>query len=85
MRVRLGYRGVTTHCDQLLTTHGPVVEVLIRIENHADGYHLWLRHRHHAGLFMDCPSEEYDRLDDGTLVDVVDATLCGLLAYHPWC
>lgn len=73
---------MTTQCDDTLRLLGPVSEVLMRIEVHADGWSCWLRHRHIAGLFQDCPPAEYSKLTADELMDVLGAELSGLFAYR---
>jgi len=58
-----------------LTSFEPVCEGLLRIEWFADGWHLWVRHRHYSGLFCDCPPAEYHRLTTTELAEVLDATV----------
>lgn len=66
---------MTTDCDMRLTSQGPIAEVLMRAERKWEGWSLWIRHRHVAGLFTDCPAAEYHGLDAGTFLDVVDAEM----------
>lgn len=66
---------MTTDCDLRLTSYGPIVEVLYRLELKADGWTLWSRHRHYSGLFGDCGSTEYTRL---TMEEVQDVITVGL-------
>jgi len=55
------------NCAYQLTAFEPIVEGMLRLEYHADGWSLWVRHRHYGGLFQDCPPESYDRLSAGEL------------------
>lgn len=73
---------MTLHCDQMLLSHGPIVETLMRTEGHADGWACWIRHRHLGGLFTDCPTEEYEKLSADELVDVIAVVHYGLFAYR---
>jgi hypothetical protein len=66
---------MTTACDLRLTSFGPIVEVLYRLERRADGWCLWVRHRHYAGLFADCPAGEYTRLTLEELYEVMAVEL----------
>lgn len=66
---------MTTECDMRLTSFGPIVEVLTRLELKADGWSAWVRHRHYAGLFTDCPASEYSRLTAEEVFDVIEAEL----------
>jgi hypothetical protein len=66
---------MTDHCGHLLTSYEPVVEALLRVEFSADGWSLWVRHRHYGGLFADCQCEEYSRLTSEELADVLTASV----------
>lgn len=73
---------MTTHCDDLLLTAGPVNRLLIEAYCFADGWRCQLRHAHPGTLITDCPSETYEKLVSGELEDVVSAHLYSLLAYQ---
>jgi len=63
---------MTNDCASKLTSFEPVVELLMRAESYADGWKLWVRHRHHAGLFLDCDPFEVSHLSGDELVSVLD-------------
>jgi hypothetical protein len=71
-----------TDCGYQLTSFEPIQEVLIRIEAHADGWRLWLRHRHYAGLFCDCPPLELGPLTTNELADVLCADAYSMGVRH---
>lgn len=64
---------MTENCAYRITSYEPVVEVLIRAEQHYEGWSLWLRHRHFGGLFADCPPDEFDSLSHAEMLDVLCA------------
>jgi hypothetical protein len=74
---------MTTDCNYQLTSFEPIVEVLMRLECHADGWTLWTRHRHYAGLFADCPALEIGPLSVSELADVLCADAYSLGARTP--
>jgi len=45
----------------------------MRLEYHADGWELVVRHRHYAGHFGDCGVHTYGQLTLGELADVFAA------------
>jgi hypothetical protein len=61
-------------CDMRLTSLGPIVEVILRLEWTPHGWAMWVRHRHAQGLFVDCPPAEYTRLSLAELQDVFAAS-----------
>ena len=65
-----------SNCDYRLTSLGPIVEVLVRCQCYADGWTLWYRHRHFAGLFEDCAALEFEKLSTNELVDSLCALSC---------
>lgn len=67
---------MTDTCGMQLTSFEPIVEVLVRLERFAEGWHLWVRHRHHAGLFENCSPFELSRLSDDEMSEA--------LACHIW-
>lgn len=61
-------------CDPYrLTTHGPVIEGLMHFTYGNDYWNLDVRHRHTAGMFTDCPVDEYRKLTRSELLDVLVA------------
>ena len=68
-------------CAHTLLSHEPVVEGLVRLECYADGWTLWIRHRHYGGLFGDCPASEYAQM---TLEEVCDVLEVSCMQWGPF-
>lgn len=68
---------MTERCAYKITSYEPIVEGLVRMEQHFDGWTLWIRHRHYGGAFMDCEPDDYGRLTLEELADVLTATVAG--------
>lgn len=66
-----------THALSLLSDE-PVVELLLKLMWCPNGILLWSRHRHNAGLFMDCEALVCDRLTHGETIDVVELQISQL-------
>jgi len=65
---------------QHLTTFEPLSGLIITADRMADGWTLYIRHRHHSGLYTDCDIETFEKLTSDELVQVVEAVAFGLLA-----
>lgn len=65
---------MTDDCGYRLTSFEPIVEGLMRLEYHADGWELVVRHRHYAGKFGECRPTTYGGLTTGELADVIECT-----------
>jgi hypothetical protein len=74
------------NCAYRLGSYEPIIEGLMRLEFSADGWELWVRHRHYAGKFRDCEVESYGRLTGEELADVLAATVAqwGPMGALPW-
>jgi hypothetical protein len=62
-------------CGYRLTSFEPIVEGLMRLEYHADGWELAVRHRHYAGHFGDCGVQQYSKLTLHELEDLLGAVV----------
>lgn len=79
----LGLSGVPTDRDFHCLTQGPVIELLLSVHLHADGWSCTARHRHPGGKMTDCDNERYEKLTDAELSDVVSAVSWSLSARSP--
>lgn len=73
-RTALLFGDMTYSCQANVLWSEPVVEVLIRVENFADGWTVWIRHRHADGSFGACAAESYGQLSLSELQDVLVAS-----------
>ena len=65
------------HGDRL-TTFEPLSGLIITCERYAEGWSVWIRHKHHAGLYSDCEAESYEKLSTYELGDVLQAVVLEL-------
>lgn len=67
--------GMPDDCGYRLTSFEPIVEGLVRLQYHADGWELAVRHRHYAGRFGECPVALYSCLTIQEVAETLEATV----------
>lgn len=64
---------MTTERDWHCLALGPIVEMLMSVHDHPDGWTCTTKHRHPGGKYSDCETETFEQLHDEELSEVLAA------------